>query len=172
MYYNYRTKFYKSNLLFYIIIVVQNKTVTTDYWKKYRYIRRATQRNSKNNSTHYIQIKAFVWTTNVALNKTASVVYWTRESSPSTNINRITNWNSSDWNNYCWFSNASQVQVDLWDLYKLNTITRRNYFWDSRIYYGVLIQCSKDWITRDTYRDTNVDWTFYESSSWKTITIQ
>ena len=64
------------------------------------------------------------------------------------------------------------MQVDLGDKYELTSITFWNYYGDSRYYSGVKLECSKDGTTWDTYRDTSVNGTYYESSSGKTVTIQ
>ena len=139
-------------------------------WNKwYRYVRLSLWSNSRNASTHYVQIKCFVNWTNVALNKTVTAISWTRED--STALSRWVNGSESPTGTYIWFSGASTLQVDLWDTYKIETITFWNYYWDSRYYTGVKLECSWDWNSRTTYWDTSVDWTYYESSSWKTVTV-
>ena len=144
--------------------------------KEYRYIQCYLNWSNKNQNSHFVELEAYVWTTNVARNKTVTICKWTIDPGSPKQPSAFTDWDKTS-NNYVdlaanisWWWGG--LQVDLWQKYKLNYIKIRHYYSDSRIYSWNVVLASRDWIKRYTLFDSSVDWTYSESSSWKTINIQ
>ena len=158
-----------------MLIVENNEEMSSYLPKKYRYIRCHINWNSINSSNHFLELEAYYNWTNVARWKTVTIVAWSMyPSSPRqpvafTDGDKNTNnyvdlaWNTSTW---------GTLQVDLWSAYELSHLILRHYFGDTRYYKDNIVTASKDWTKRDTLFNSNVSWTYNESSSWKRINIQ
>ena len=156
-------------------IVENNEEMSSYLPKKYRYIRCHINWNSINSSNHFLELEAYYNWTNVARWKTVTIVAWSMyPSSPRqpvafTDGDKNTNnyvdlaWNTSTW---------GTLQVDLWSAYELSHLILWHYFGDTRYYKDNIVTASKDWTKRDTLFNSNVSWTYNESSSWKRINIQ
>lgn len=142
--------------------------------KKYRYIRCHINWNSKNSSNHFLELEAYYNWTNVARWKTVTIAYWSMNSSSPRQPVAFTDWDKNT-NNYVDLAantNGWTLQVDLGQAYELSHLILWHYFWDTRYYNDNVVTASRNWTKRDTLFDSNVSWTYYESSSWKTINIQ
>ena len=160
-----------------------SKTFFTNIWSwefvagpnsaKVRYIRNYVNWSNVNNACHFVELHAFVWSTNVALNKTVTLYKWSLYSGTprqpaafvdwDTNTNNYVDlWSYSDW---IWWA----LQVDLWSVYDLDYIVLWHYYSDSRAYKWNVLQVSEDGENRRTVYDSNVSWTYNESSSWRTF---
>lgn len=81
-----------------MLIIEANDEANSYLGKKYRYVRLSLGGNNRNASTHYVQIKAFVGSTNVALNKTVTQIKGTRED--TTALSRRVNGSQTPTNTY------------------------------------------------------------------------
>lgn len=137
-------------------------------WLSMRYIRNSMSWNNLNTSNHWVEIEAMNWTTNVALQKTVTLVSGTYESN---DINRIVDWNKVADNYYSTRNWAATIQIDLWQIYKINEINMRHYFTDSRYYYSNNLQASPDWVNWTTLFNSDITWTYNELPTWKTVLL-
>ena len=140
---------------------------------KTRYIRCYVNWSNVNTSNHFVELKAMVWSTNVALNKSVTIVRSTLYSGTPKQPAAFVDWDTNT-NNYVDLTSNSTwgwLQVDLWQVYDLESITIRHYYSDWRVYNQNVIQISEDWDERTTIFDSSVNWTYSETSSWKTITL-
>ena len=158
------------------MLIIESNDECMEYLpKKYRYIRCHVNWNSVNQSNHFVELEAYYNWTNVALNKTVTVAAWTVHSTSPKQPAAFVDWDKTS-NNYCdWTANASvwfTLQVDLGQAYELNYLKLWHYYSDWRSYNDNIVTASRNWTKRDTLFNSNVSWTYRETSSWKTINIQ
>lgn len=154
-----------------MLIINCNEEAESYIKKKYRYIKHTCGWSNKNSSSHFVELKAFVNWTNVAYNKTVSVVSWSSAREDGYSLSRFVD-NDINTNNYLWFRGRAGLQIDLWQGYELETITFWNYYGDWRIYTNNVIQVSEDGINWKTLFDSETDGRYSETSAGKTISVQ
>ena len=133
-----------------------------------RYIRNSLNWSNVNNHSHRTQIEAYSSWVNVALNKTVTQIYWTKDPGNDTPLSRITNWTIAT-SPYYDIMTSWQIQVDLGQTYLIESITMWHYYWDGRIYNDNVLEISSDWTNWETVFNSSVDGTYSETSAWKTV---
>jgi len=134
--------------------------------RKVRYIRDWLSGSTANTGNHWYEIQAYIESgVNVALSKTVTA------SSGGQRLTYITDGNTAGTYAYTTGGSSQWVQVDLGQVYEVNSLKVWHYHNDGRTYYKTKTEVSVDGVNWETVFDSQVSGQYQETSAGKEIKL-
>lgn len=135
-----------------------------------RYIKDSTQGSNKNSSSHWVEIEAYEKDSNVnvALGKS---VFTTREEPDAARLKLATDGSLNSSPYVEGGLPGEHIRIDLGAVYNIHKIKIWHYWADGRIYNGLVTEVSRDEENWLEVFNSDIEGTYAESSSGKTITL-